>query len=263
MSDRKSLIDNYYHQYDEDERLLKDNAHNVEFIVTKHYINKYLKKSDRILEIGAGTGRYSLFYANKGYDVTAIEYIQHNLEILKSKITPNMKISAEQGDAVDLSRFKDNIFDVTLVLGPLYHLYKDTDIQSAISEAIRVTKKNGIIMLAYITSDAVFARWSIENHHLLDGNSKNFDENFKLKRCPEGIFAPFYVDEFKQVMKGFNVEYLHNVATDGIANIMSDKINNLTEKAFKTWVDYQLSVCERIDCQGYSCHMLYICKKVL
>ncbi len=259
MADRKTIIDNHYNNDDEDNRLIKDNTHNIEFVITKHYINKYLKKNDKILEIGAGTGRYSLHYANQGYDVTAIEYVKHNLDILKSKVTKNMKIAAEQGDAVDLSRFKDNTFDVTLVLGPLYHLYEDKDINKAIAEAIRVTKKKGIIMIAYITSDGVFADWGVD--HLLDGYPNDFDKNFKLTRYPEGVFAPFYIEEFNKIMKKFSVEFLHSVATDGIANIMSDKINNLSEKEYKIWVDYQLSVCERIDCQGYSCHMLYICKK--
>ena len=77
----------------------------------------------------AGTGRYSLHYASQGYDVTAIEYVQHNLDILKSKIQDGMVIRAEKGDAVDLSRFADDTFDVTLVLGPLYHLYTDFDIK--------------------------------------------------------------------------------------------------------------------------------------
>ena len=148
MDKREELINNHYNNYDEDNRLIKDNTHNIEFLVTQEYIEKYLKPGDRILEIGAGTGRYSLYYANKGYDVTAIEYVQHNLDILKSKIEENMNVVAEQGDAVDLSRFADDTFDVTLVLGPLYHLYADFDINKAISEAIRVTKKNGIIMIA-------------------------------------------------------------------------------------------------------------------
>lgn len=259
MKNRKNIINDYYKNYDEDNRLIKDNAHNVEFFITKEYIEKYLKENDRILETGAGTGRYSLYYANKGFDVTAIEFVQHNLDILKNKISKDMKIVAEQGDILDLSRFSDNTFDVTLVLGPLYHLYEDDDIRKAISEAIRVTKKDGIIMIAYITSDGVFAHWGID--HLLDGYPNDFDESFKFIRYPEGIFAPFYIDEFKQIMNEFNVEYLNNVATDGIANIMSDKINNLSEEEFKVWLKYQLSICEREDLQGYSCHMLYICKK--
>lgn len=259
MRKRESLLSSYYENYDEDNRLIKDNAHNIEYFITKTYIDKYLKPNDKILEIGAGTGRYSLMYAKQGYEVTAIEYIQHNLDILKSNIKKNMKITAEQGDAVNLSNLADNTYDVTLVLGPLYHLFNNKDINKAIKEAIRVTKKNGIIMFAYITSDGVFADWAIK--HLIDGYPNDFDKNFKLIRHPEGIFAPFYIEEFKNIMKNHNVKMLNNVATDGIGNLLSDKINALTKKEFEVWLKYQLSVCERVDLQGYSCHMLYICKK--
>ncbi len=257
--DRNDILNNYYNEScDEDIRLVKDNAHKVEFIITKEYIDKYLKTGDKILEIGAGTGRYSLHYANLGYDVTAIEYVPHNLDILKSKITNDMKIVAEQGDAVDLSRYPDNIFDITLSLGPLYHLYDDKDIDKAISEAIRVTKKDGIIMIAYITNDGLFAIWGPK--HLLSGEPF-FDENFKLNRFSEGIFAPFYISEFKELMSNYDVNYLHNVATDGISKVVQEKINDLSQEEFEVWTKYELSVCEREDLQGYSNHMLYICKK--
>ena len=259
MEDRKEILDNYYNGYDEESRLIKDKAHNVEYLVTKEYIGKYLKPNDKILEIGAGTGRYSLYYAKEGYDVTSIEYVDHNLEILKSNITPDMKIRAEQGDAVDLSRFEDNTFDVTLVLGPLYHLFDKKDIDAAIREAIRVTKKDGIIMMAYITSDGVFAEFGLK--HLIDGYPNYYDDNFKMTNYPENIFATYYIKEFKDMMNNYNVSLLKNIATDGIANIVSEKLNNLTDEEFKVWVNYQLSICEREDLQGFSCHMLYICRK--
>jgi ubiquinone/menaquinone biosynthesis C-methylase UbiE len=257
--DRKEIINNHYNNYDEESRFTKDNYHSLEYIVSKTYFEKYIKPGDRILEVGAGTGAYSLYYAGKGYKVNAIEFVQHNLDILKSKITDNMDINAEQGDAVDLSRFEDNTFDMTLVFGPLYHLYEDEDINKAISEAIRITKKDGIIAIAYITSDGTFADWAVD--HLLDGYPNDFNKDFKLIRYPEGVFAPFYISEFKDIMNKYNVTLLHNLAVDGIAPIISDKINNLSEEEFNVWVKYQLSVCEREDLQGYSCHMLYICKK--
>lgn len=258
---REILLKEYYSNYcDEDIRLIKDNTHKLEFITTTNYIDKYLNSDSKILEIGAGTGRYSIYYAKQGYDVTAIEYVEHNLNILKSKITDDMKIKAELGDAVNLTNLEDNTYDVTLVLGPLYHLYNDLDINKAIEEAIRVTKKDGIIMFAYITSDGVFMDWAIDEH-LLDGYPNDFDENFKLKRYEEGIFAPFYIKEFKDIMSNYNVELLHNVATDGISYLLNDKINNLTEEEFEVYKKYHLSTCEREDLQGYSCHMLYICKK--
>ena len=114
-------------------------------------------------------------------------------------------------------------------------------------------------MIAYITSDGVFADWGID--YLLDGYPNDFDKDFKLVRYPEGIFAPFYISEFKNIMSKFDVTFLNNVATDGIANIISEKINNLSSEEFNVWVRYQLSVCEREDLQGHSCHMLYICRK--
>ena len=50
------------------------------------YIHKYLKdKNAKILDVGAGTGRYSVQLATEGYDVTAVELVKYNLGILKSK----------------------------------------------------------------------------------------------------------------------------------------------------------------------------------
>lgn len=258
---RQEILNNFYNEDCAEDTRLESQHGQVEFLTTIKYIEEYLKPETKILEIGAGTGRYSLYYANKGYDVTAIEYVQHNDDILKSKIKDNMNIVAEQGDAVDLSRFENNTFDVTLVLGPLYHLYEDKDINKAIEEAIRVTKKDGIIAIAYLTSDSIMIDWSLMGDHLINGYPNDFDDNFKMTRYPQGVFAPFYISEFKNIMSKFNVELLHNVATDGFTHHVKDKIDSLSKEEFEVWMRYHLSTCEREDLQGYSNHMLYICKK--
>ena len=172
-----------------------------------------------------------------------------------------MNIVAEQGDAVDLSRFENNTFDVTLVLGPLYHLYEDKDINKAIEEAIRVTKKDGIIAIAYLTSDSIMIDWALMGDHLINGYPNDFDDNFKMTRYPQGVFAPFYISEFKNIMSKYKVELLHNVATDGFTHHVKDKIDSLSKEEFEVWMRYHLSTCEREELQGYSNHMLYICKK--
>ena len=82
MKERKldNIIEKFYKEICiEDERLTKDKMHKIEFITTTNYIEKYLKPGDRILEIGAGTGAYSLYYANKGYKVDAIELSKSNV----------------------------------------------------------------------------------------------------------------------------------------------------------------------------------------
>ena len=166
MNDVEEILNNYYNNYDEDSRLIRDKAHRIEYITTTKYIEKYLKKGDRILEIGAGTGRYSINYASKGYKVDAVELVNKNLEILKSKITKDMDITAIKGNAINLSMYKENTFDITLVLGPLYHLYDDIDINKALEEAIRVTRPKGKIFIAYITDDSVILSYGIRKGNL-------------------------------------------------------------------------------------------------
>lgn len=261
MDSREEVLNRFYTEDCDEETRLSSQHGQVEFLTTNKYIEKYLEKGNKILEIGAGTGRYSLYYADKGYDVTAIEFVQHNVDVLNSKIKDNMKIVAEQGDALDLSRFDDNTFDVTLVLGPLYHLYEDSDISQAIEESIRVTKKGGIIAIAYLTNDSIMIDWALMGNHLIDGYPQDFDNNFKLNRYPGGIFAPFYISEFKNIMSKYNVTLLNNVATDGFTHHVKEKIDSLSQEEFEIWMRYHLSTCEREDLQGYSNHMLYVCRK--
>ncbi len=271
---REQILNSFYSDIcNEDARLMTTKHGSVEFLTTIKYIGEYISISGitndsrsaadtKILEIGAGTGRYSLFYAGQGYDVTAIEFVESNLEILRSKIRPDMKINARQGDAVNLPEIADNTFGVTLVLGPLYHLYERADQERAISEAIRVTKKDGIIAIAYLSSDSIMVDWTLRDHHLLDGMGKDFDENFKIINYPEGVFAAFYIQEFKDLMAQFPVRMEHNIATDGMAQHMMEQIDELTDEEFAVWMKYHLSTCEREELQGYSNHLLYIARKV-
>ena len=261
MEERRNILDNYYNNdCNEEERLLSRHG-SVEFLTTINYIEKYLKEGDSILEVGAGTGRYSLYFANNGYKVNALEYVKYNLDILKSKITDNMNINAELGDALDLSRYEDNKFDVTLVFGPLYHLYTDEDIDKAISEAVRVTKSGGLIGLAYLTNDSVMLSYSLKKGHLIDGYGKAFDNNFEMTSDPKEVFRTFYIDEFNNMMDKYNVEFLHSIASDGMSSHFKDIIDNLNDDEFDVWMKYHLSTCERFDLQGYSNHMLYLCRK--
>lgn len=261
MEEREQILNQFYKEICDEEMRLETKHGNVEFLTTTKYVDKYLDKNCKILEVGAGTGRYSLHYARKGYDVTSVEYVQHNLDVLQSKIEEGMKINALQGDAVDLSRFADNMFDVTLVLGPLYHLYERKDQEKAISEAIRVTKENGMIAIAYLSSDSIMIDWALREQHLVDGYKKDFDENYKIINYPGGIFAAFYISEFKEIMDKFPVVLEHNVATDGISHHMREQIDILPDEEFAAWLHYHFATCEREELQGYSNHLLYVCKK--
>ncbi len=257
------ILDNYYSFRNDEENRFKGRASRIEFITTTKYIDKYLKDGDRILEIGAGTGVYSVYYAKKGYLVDAIELIQSNLDILRSKISDDMNIKAIKGNALNLSKYDDNAFDITLVLGPLYHLFSDEEINKAISEAIRVTKVGGKIYLAFLLFDFTLIKWGIQNKNLYEnfGDDKMVSSKFKPNNSEELIFNMTYLDEIKNIINNFDIKQLHYVATDGIGNIINEDLENMTDEEYKIFVDYHLSTCERKDLIGYSAHILVICEK--
>ena len=84
MNNFKEKLTNFYNKFNEDKRL--DRRHGqVEFLTTIKYIEDYLSDNDSIIDIGAGAGRYSLYFKNKGYDVTAVEYVRPNIGKIKAK----------------------------------------------------------------------------------------------------------------------------------------------------------------------------------
>ena len=253
------ILNEYYSEYcDEDNRLKNSKKGNLEFITTTTYIDKYLCSGDKILEIGAGTGVYSNYYAKQGYKVDSVELLDVNYDKLKELKSKNLK--PHKCNATDLSEFPDNSFDITLCLGPMYHLFTEFEQEMAIKEAIRVTKPCGKIFFSYITNDSVVINYLLRESHLLDRKDSH-NEEFIMNNSPKEVFYVCTPREFKNKMKKFNVKYLANVATDGIASIISQDIEYLDDEEFEEWIKYHLATCERQDLVGYSSHVLYICEK--
>lgn len=259
--DRVSLLNNLYENFDEEARLCKSRHGELEYITTMEFIHRYATSGDSILEVGAGTGRYSIALAREGYNVTALELVDANLEIMKSKIAFQKNITALQGDALDLSRFPDNSFDLTLVLGPMYHLFSMEDLNRAIDEAIRVTKKNGVIFFAYLSVHGIlycnFLKGNFEA-----GCKINLDKDLSTKHELEQRFSAFEVEEFESLFKNKQTQFLTTVATDGVLELAEKRADfKMTDHDFKLYVKYHLRNCERRELLGSSSHLLYICKK--
>lgn len=253
-----NILSDYYSESDEDSRLKNSKRGNLEFITTTTYIDKYICKGDKILEIGAGTGVYSNYYANQGYKVEALELLDVNLEKLNELKSKNLKV--HKGNAIDLSKFADNTFDITLCLGPLYHLFSEEEQNKAIKEAIRVTKQCGKIFFAYLTNESVIINHFLRERHLLDQKDLH-DEDYIIKNDPNAVFYVSTVQEFRNKMKNYHVKFLNNVATDGIASIINSDLEYLDDDEFEEWINYHLATCERKDLIGYSSHVLFICEK--
>lgn len=259
--ERLEALTAYYSRGKEDGRLLTRYG-SVEFITTVHYIEKYLRPGMKILEIGAGTGRYSHYFARNGYEVDAVELMECNIEVFKAHTLPSEKITVAQGDALDLE-IENEQYDITLLLGPMYHLFTVEDQKKALSEAIRVTKKGGIIFAAYCNSDMTMYQYCMGKDMLKPtrAEKKINEETFKLYSLPEDVFQLYRKEDVDLLMEGFNVTRLHYVGTDMLVNFLRREFSELDDEDFEFYVRYHLNICERPDMIGATNHMLDIFRK--
>lgn len=260
-----NYLEQYYSGYDEEGRLLRKFGQ-VEYLTTMTYIHKYLPEKDqaeyRILEVGAGTGRYSIALAREGYLIDSVELIEHNLNILKSKIKEEYKITAIQGNVLDLSVYPSETFDMTLVLGPMYHLYKEEEKKQALREAVRVTKTGGYILAAYCMNDATVLQYCFEQNKLRECLEKNMlTEDFHCISTPKDLFELVRTEDIKELTQGMGVERVNLIATDGATNYMREVIEEMDDELFDYYIRYHLTICERQDLIGATNHSLDILRK--
>ena len=249
-------IKNYYENYDEEGRLFRDNAHKVEYLTSIRYFDKLFPKNSRILDTCAGAGRYSFYLADKGHDVTACDLVEHNLNIIKSNPAAEKLSEISACNVLDLSRFRDNSFDIVLCMGALYHLWEESERRQAITECVRVCKTGGIVVFAYILRNgAVLAN--------INEDASNIDLLVSSLDYPDqGVFVCLNVDDVVNSTLNCGLEKIVNISTDCMVYAVADKLNAASNINFQKYMDYFYSICEDPSLIGVGIHGLLFCKKI-
>ena len=258
-----NYLEEYYNNYNEEGRLLSRHGQ-VEYLTTMRYIEECLEgiSDPSILEVGAGTGRYSVTLAKKGLQVTAVELIEHNLEILRSKLDGTEPITTIRGNALELSLFPDNSFDLTMLLGPMYHLYTKEEKLRALSEAVRVTKPGGHILVAYCMNEPTVIQYVFGLNHLREVMDLNMlTSDWHCISEPKDLFEMVRTEEIAELDAAVPVKRIKLVATDGATNYKREYIDAMDDETFDNWMDYHFVICERQDLIGASHHTLDILQK--
>lgn len=255
-----NCVEEYYAQYDEDTRFLRK-SRQTEYLTTMRYIQKYLFQGAQILEIGAGTGRYSLALAAQGYSVDAVELLPKHIALLKQKSKDNSNLRIFKGNAVDLRFLHSNTYDIVLLLGPMYHLFNKADKLNALTEAIRVAKPNGVIFAAYCNNDTTIYNLFVQHQIQAYAESNRLTQDFHMKPLPELVFSLSRKAEIDSLMQSFSVRRLHFVGTDMLSEFFGDIIDGFSDAEFELYMQYHFQMCERADCVGMSFHFLDIFQK--
>lgn len=257
-------LEQYYNKFHEEHRLTTRHGL-VEFKTSMHFILKYCnqlgveKSQIKIADIGAGTGRYSVELCHEGYDVTAVELVKHNLEILRAK---HENIKTWQGDARDLHFLPDESFDVTLLFGPMYHLHGDENKLKALEEARRITKKGGYILVAYVMNEYSVISYCFREHKWTEVTQKGgVASDFHLVCTDDDLYDYVRLNDVERIDNSVGLERVTVFAPDGPADYIRRELNEMSEDEFNAFLQFQLSICERNELIGASSHIVDVLKK--
>lgn len=260
-------LEAYYNKFNEEKRL-NSRYGQVEFRTSMKYIHKYLKEfetdckskeSIRILDIGAGTGKYSVALAEEGYDVTAVELVRYNLGILKKK---GSTVKAMQGNALKLSKLSEEQFDITLLFGPMYHLFSFEDKVKALTEAKRVTRCGGVILVAYCMNEYGVITYALKENHIQECMETNrLTEDFHCVSEAKDLYDYVRIEDINALNQAVGLQRIQIISPDGPANYIRPTLNGMDDDTFERFMQYHLSTCERQDLIGAGAHTVDILRK--
>ena len=257
----------HYNKFNEDKRL-KSRHGMIEYINTMRYIDEYLdrllkagrdKTDIKIADIGAGTGAYCGPLSERGYDVSAVELIQHNLGRLKHNYP---LVKAHKGNALKLKKLGSEEYDITLLFGPMYHLFGREDKLTALSEAKRITKSDGIIFVAYLMNEYGILTYGFKERHIKEVKDEGrLTKDYQCISKEEHLYDYVRIETINRLKEDTELERVCLFTPDGPSNYMRPFLNQLSEEEFEEFVSYVESICQRSDLIGAAAHTVDVLKK--
>lgn len=236
-----------------------------EFEIAKRYLEKFMR-GKTVLDIGGGPGRYSVYLAELGYDVTLVDLSEGNVELAKRKFREyGVKAEAYVCDARDLSALGLGKFDNVLLMGPLYHLSAVSDREKCVEEAKRHLADNGVLFASFITITAGYNYYlDTAPENLIDEPALDlFDRMAKDETWSGQAFTQATFINSVEVLPFFErlgFEKLALLGQEGLAGPRLTAIESASEKVREKYLEISLKVCENPQYYAYSDHLLYVGK---
>ena len=248
-----SNIEKHYNKHPEDLRLQRRHGI-VEFETTMYHLRRFLRPGMHLLDIGAGTGRYTSALMAEGFDVKAVELVRRNIDVfLKREPTADVV----QGDARSMPFLPTDSADVTLLLGPLYHLIGDEEKVKALQEARRVTKPDGLIFVAYLMNEYSILSYCFDEDRI-DGLMERgaVDEDFHIQASQDELYDYVRLSDIDRLNRQAGLKRVTIFSPDGPADYMRTRLNQMSDQTFARFLEFQKKMSERPDLLGAGSHVV-------
>ena len=238
-------VEKYYDNISESEwgRLER---HKVEFDITKRYLLEFTENTYKILDVGGGPGKYAIFLAQQGHEVSLLDLSSENINLARKKAKEaNVEIKEYiHANALELSEKVTGLFDIVLCMGPLYHLLEEKDREKVVQECLKKLRPGGLIFVSFISAYAPI----IDSIKKYPENIVGFKENL-LKYLKDGrnivseenpgFTTAYFINpiDIESFMNKFDLEKKIIAGIEGLTAQSEDKINSLPEEAYNEWLD--------------------------
>jgi len=272
MTDFQKIID-YYQHFDENNRLIRDASGKLEFMMTMRLLKRYLPNTATILDLGGAAGTYTFPLAAHGYKMYLADLSEALICQAKHRLTsePNENIcSCDVVNAVDLSIYPDNSFDVVLLFGPLYHLLETQERIQCLQEVNRVLKTDGLIFASFIPhlsgSIAIIDRYFKNPDQVDPINLKEVFSSGKFHNNADKGFQEGYYPSSKEIEQIFEDNHFNKICMSSIRGFAYGKEDALFSINDQRMFDEIISLVEQmsetkeiIETCG---HAMYIGRKI-
>ena len=252
-------------------RLQRNPYHQIEFVVTMYFLEKYLPKNGLVLDAGGGPGRYTIELAKRGYNVVLFDLSPEMLKLARKKIkragVAGKVKQFVQGSVEDLSLFSSETFDAVLCLGaPLCHLLNVKQREKAAAELARVAKRDAPIFVSVISRIGLLRTILIRFPHEMQYARHHWEVgNYIPGQQGEGFTAAhwFLPEELCSLFEKQNVKILEMAGLEGLSSHHEKETNKLFKdrEKWRMCMEILLKTCTHPSVVGSSEHFLLVCRK--
>lgn len=244
----------------------------IDFAIHTHYLRQYLKRGQRVLEVGAGAGRFTL-------EIAAIVNRMVVVDISEEKLHYNRRNAETMGyagdieewckaDMRDLSKeFHANEFDAVVCFGgPLSYVCDQRE--KTLRELVRVVRPGGLLLLS------ARSLWGTLHEHL-PHILHRVDPDLNREIIATGNLGPTQVapaDRFWHAYR--STEFRDLIAKAGcevLAVSASNCLSSTWDEVLRTWqndeetwnhlIELEIEACREPGCHDMGSHILVVARK--
>ena len=244
--------------------------HPFEFTLTTWMMDQYIRPGESVLDIGGGPGRYSLYFAKKGCQVTLAELSEGNVALARRKAEEaGVSFAAYAKNCLELDELNLGQFDHVFLMGPLYHLLDEADRVRAVEIALRHLKPGGILYVSFILLFAGIL-YDLQNAGYIVSDCANPATAPLIDAVAEGkdwggpAFTTAYFYHQRNIlpfMERFGLEKLHFFGQESILAPNYQDILARDQAEIDQWIEVAKKYIEVPELLSYSEHAMYIGRK--